>query len=233
MTSLPFNRGKTLRWTWTLLLVAGAVWYGRQYRPAAQTLAARDAILVEREARVRQARAAVVVLGPAGIDSALAQFRSDSALLALRVPADSAAQALSIEVKSALGAHEGAVRIVRTDPIPRSVEGGFSVAGYAVTAIGRYGAIRGLLGDLAAHPRLLRVRRLHLAAMPDSLLAAVHAPAGAPELPADSVISTALSAGSAEPFEAVATFQVVWYTRPTAASAAAGPAALTSTALLP
>jgi len=237
--AIAYNRGKAVRWTWTLLLLGGGVWFARGYRPTAQALAARERLLAEREARVRRARAAVVVLGPAGLDSALARFRSDSALLALRVPADSVAPALAAEVKSVLGAREGkGLRIVRTDPIQRSAEGGFSVAGYAVTAIGRYGAIRGVLGDLAAQPRLLRVRRVRLAAVPDSMIAGAHALDGGPGLPADTASATdRLATGGAEPFEAVVTFQVVWYTRATSASAvpdsgrAGGPTP--SSALLP
>jgi hypothetical protein len=242
--SVPYDRAKALRWTWTLLLVAAAVWCVRAYRPAARELAARESLVAEREVRVRPARAAVVVLGPAGLDSALARFRSDSALLALRVPSDSVASSLASEVKAVLGAREGrGVRIVRTDPIPPTAERGFSVTGYSVTAVGRFAALRGLLGDLSTQPRLLRVRRLRLSAVPDSLVAGAHAPDGGPGLPADTAFaSDPVSAGTAEPFEAVATFQVVWYTRATATTATAGSATpdsagaggLTpSTALLP
>lgn len=222
MIAIPFNRGKALRWTWTLILLGAAVWFARDYRPKAQGLALREATLAEREARVRQARAAVVVLGPAGLDSALARFRADSALLTLRVPSDSVASALASEVKAVLGAREGrGVRIIRTDPIPATPERGFSVAGFSVTAVGRFAAIRGLLGDLAAQPRLLRVRRLRLTAVPDSMVAGAHAPDGGPGLAADTAsASDRLTAGNAEPFEAVAAFQVVWYTRATAVSAA-------------
>ncbi len=240
MISLPYNRAKALRWTWTLLLLAGAVWFARVYRPAAQALSARETLVAERESRVRQARAAVVVLGPAGLDSALAQFRSDSALLAVRVPPDSVAASLASEVKAVLGAREGrGVRIVRTDPIPASPENGFSVMGYSVTAIGRFAAVRGLIGDLTAQPRLLRVRRLRLSAVPDSLVAGARGPDGGPGLPPDSTFASdrLAAAGSAEPFEAVVTFQVVWYTRATAASATPDPAGAggqtPSTALLP
>lgn len=237
MIALRYNHTKAVRWTWILLLVAGAVWFAQHHRPGAESLAAREALVAEREARVRQARTAVVVLGPAGLDSALAQFRADSALLSLRVPADSAGFAVAAEVKAMLGAREGrGLRIARTEAIPPSAEGGFTVAGYAVTAIGRFGAIRGLLGELAAQPRLLRVRRLRLAVVPDSLVAGAHGPAGGPGFPADS--SSATVVDGAEPFEAVVTFQVLWYTRPTVSSAAvldstrAG-GATPSTALLP
>ena len=95
MIALRYKHTKAVRWTWILLLVAGAVWFAQRYRPEAESLAAREALVAEREARVRQARTAVVVLGPAGLDSALAQFRADSALLSLRVPADSAAFAVA------------------------------------------------------------------------------------------------------------------------------------------
>ena len=240
MIAIPFDRAKALRWTWTLILLAGALWFAREYRPAAQDLAAREAAVGEREARVRQARAAVVVLGPAGLDSALAQFRADSAQLALQVPPDSVASSLASEVKAVLGAREGrGVRIVRTDPIPPARERGFSVTGYSVTAVGRFAAVRGLIGDLTAQPRLLRVRRLRLAAVPDSLVAGAHAPDGGPGLPHDSTLTSdrLAAVGRAEPFEAVVTFQVVWYTRATAVSAASDSAraddSTSSTAILP
>lgn len=240
MITVPFDRAKAIRWTWTLILVAATVWWVREYRPAAQGLAGRESLVAEREARVRQARAAVVVLGPAGLDSALTRFRSDSALLAMRVPSDSLASSLASEVKTVLGAREGrGVRIVRTDPIPPTPERGFSVTGYSVTAVGRFASLRAMLGDLTAQPRLLRVRRLRLSAVPDSLVAGAHAPDGGPGLPPDTALASdrLSAAGSAEPFEAVVTFQVVWYTRATSASAtpdSAGAGGLTpSTALLP
>jgi Tfp pilus assembly protein PilO len=236
--TVPFDRRKVLRWTWTVLLVCGAVWLAHGYVPAARAIGAREGELAQREARVRQARAAAVVLGPAGLDSALARFRSDSALLALRVPADSVAPALASELKAVLGAREGrGLKILRTDPVQVGREDGFSGAGYSVTAVGRFAEIRGLLGDLAAQPRLLRVRRLHLVAVPDSLLACAHAPDGGPGLPADTASAPDhLATAGAQPFEAVVSFEVVWYTRPSSHSAvrdSAGAAPSTSSALLP
>jgi hypothetical protein len=220
--ALVYYRAKALRWAWTVLLLAGGVWFAQVHRPAEQALSAREDGLAQREARVRQARAAVVAHGPAGLDSALTRFRADSALLALRVPPDTLARALASEVKAIVGAREGrGLRIVRTDPIAPSAEGGFLVAGYTVTAVGRYAAVRGLLADLAAQPRLLRVRRLRMTAIPDSMVAGASAPGGRPGLPLDTaVVADRLTAAAAEPFEVVVTFQAVWYTRSSAASAA-------------
>jgi hypothetical protein len=129
---------------------------------------------------------------------------------------------MASEVKAIVGAREGSgLRIVRTDPIPPSSEGGFLVAGYTVTAVGRYAAVRGLLADLAAQPRLLRVRRLRMTAIPDSMVAGASAPGGGPGLPLDTaVVADRLTAAAAEPFEAVVTFQAVWYTRSSAAAPA-------------
>lgn len=220
MISLPYNRAQAVRWTWIVLVLAGVVWVAGGYLPVERALAARESAIAEREAEVRRARAAVVALGPAGLDSALTRFRSDSAQLAVRVPADSAAPALASEVKTVLGAREGdGLRIVRTEPIPPSGEGGFVVAGYSVTAVGRFAAIRGLLGDLAAQPRLLRIRRLRLTAVPDSLVGGASAPGGGPGLAPDTASAAyQTAAAGAEPFQAVVTFHVVWYTRSTAAS---------------
>lgn len=238
MIALAYNRVKALRWTWVAMVLATAVWITGDYRPADEALRARGNHLAAREAAVRQARAAVVALGPAGLDSALTQFRTDSALLALRVPADSVGSSLATEVRAVLGAWEGrGLRVVRTDPIPRSAEGGFLVTGYAVTVVGRFAAIRGLLDDLSAQPRLLRVRRFRLAAVPDSMVGSASAPAGGPALPPDTASAAdAVAASGAEPFEAVVTFHVVWYTRsaaPTGPDSAGGGAITPSPGLLP
>lgn len=237
MIAVHFDRARALRWTWTAIAAAALLWYARDYRPRAAAQAAREAALRPRETRVQQARAAAVAMGSGGLDSLLASFRADSAELAVRVPADSLAVALATEIKAILGRRErdGDLRIVRSDPLPRTRENGFSVGGLEVTAVGRFAAVHALLSDLASHPRLIRVRNLRLVAQPDSLVAsvrAVGAPAGG-SAPADTLFTPAPGGAAIPPFAAVATFRVVWFTRPSAAPPAASTDSTSSPPQLP
>jgi hypothetical protein len=230
--ALPYERGKVLRWTAAGMALAVLVWYAQRYRPAAAALALREQAVAVREERVRTARSASVLLGPAGLDSLLARSEADSLLLATRIPPLSQAAALSAEVKEALGAAErrSGARITATEPLPGSVEGGFQADGYAVRVVGRYAELRDLLLQLTTLQRLTRVRGLRLYAIPDSLVRSARSygtPGGGPSaLPADSAgLATSLADAGETPHKALLMFSLLWYTLPPAERVARGDSA--------
>jgi hypothetical protein len=164
-----------------------------------------------------------VVLGQAGLDSLVEQFRADSTLLATRIPAASAAGAVAAEVKEALshGERRFGVRIAASEPLAPATEGTFHGGGYAVTVVGRYADIGALLASVASMPRVTRIRGLRLHAIPDSLIRSATpygaAGSGASPLQPDSAGgATALADAGEAPFRAVVTFSLVWYTLPSA-----------------
>lgn len=227
MIRIPFARTKALRWGFALAALAGLLWYAQRYRPAAAAIAARETAVAGREARVQSARAAIVVLGQAGLDSLVEQFRADSTMLATSIPEAGAAAAAAAEVKEALSGAERrfGVRITASEPLPGASEGAFHGGGYAVTVVGRFADIGALLAFVASMPRVTRIRGLRLHAIPDSLLRSA-APYGAPvpglgPVPVDSAgAATALADAGEAPFTAVATFSLVWYTLPPAPASA-------------
>lgn len=226
MISVPFSRDKALRWSFALAALAGLLWYAQRYRPAAEAIGARETAVAGREARVQSARAAIVVLGQAGLDSLVEQFRADSTMLATNIPEAGSASVVAAEVKEALSHAQRrfGVRITASEPLPGASEGAFQGGGYAVTVVGRYADIGALLTSIASMPRVTRIRGLRLHAIPDSLVRTA-TPYGAPApgsgpAPADSAGAAAALADAGEPpFTAVATFSLVWYTLPPPASA--------------
>lgn len=221
MIALPHDRAKVLRWASIALALWALAWYARAYRPASAAAAERERAVSAREAKVRQARAASVVHGPAGLDSLLERFRADSLLLATRIPPASEAAALSAQVKDALSAVErrSGARVTATEPLPAGTEGRFQTGGYRVRVVGRYEDVGALLAELASLQRLTRTRDFRLHAIPDSLVRDPR-PYGAPGAaaglaPADSAGAAAALADAGEtPFKASAMFDLLWYTLP-------------------
>ncbi|HEX8695581.1 MAG TPA: GspMb/PilO family protein [Longimicrobium sp.] len=230
MIALPHNRAKVLRWAAAALAVWALAWYARHYRPATASAATREHAVAAREAKVREARAAAVLHGPAGLDSLLERFRADSLLLATRIPPAAEAAALSAQVKDALGVIErrAGVRITATEPLPAGTEGRFQTGGYAVRVVGRYEDVGYLLAELASLQRLTRTRGFRLHAIPDSLLRGAR-PYGTPGAggalaPADSAgVAAALADAGETPFKASAMFDLLWYTLPPGDTGAASP----------
>lgn len=226
MISIPFARTKALCWGFALAALAGLLWYAQRYRPAAAAIAAREIAVAGREARVQSARAAIVVLGQAGLDSLVEQFRADSMMLATSIPeAGSAGAAAAVKEALAGAERRFGVRITASEPLPGASQGAFQGGGYAVTVVGRFADIGALLAFVASMPRVTRIRGLRLHAIPDSLLRSA-APYGAPvpglgPAAADSAgAATALADAGEAPFTAVATFSLVWYTLPPATRSA-------------
>lgn len=225
MITVHYERQRALRWAVGLLAACGLWWYAQHYRPTARALFERAQAATEREERVRGARSAAVLHGPAGLDSLLERFRADSLVLATRIPPADDAAALSAEVKDALARAErtAGVRITATEPLPATTEGRFQAAGYAVRVVGRYEDLGVLLTEMASLPRLTRTRGFRLHAIPDSLVrsAEAYGAAGAPPVqPADSAgAATALADAGETPFKASAMFDLIWYTLPEGAAA--------------
>lgn len=218
MIAIPYNRGKLLRTVFILTLLAGGGWYARVVQPAERELDARVRVLAEREGRVRAARTAAVVVGPAGLDSLLQRFRADSALLYARIPSSSAAATNADAVKQVLSATERrpALRIASTEPLPTTADGPFEATGSRVRVVGHYGEIADLLAELGSLVRVTRIRGLQLHAIPDSLVRSV-APYNQADAvpPADSSgLAAALADGGESPFKAVATFDLLWFSLP-------------------
>lgn len=226
--SVPYARGRALRWAAAALSAAGLWWYVQSYRPAAAELASRERTLVEREGRIRAARAAAVVHGPAGLDTLIERFRADSLVLATRIPTDSEAEAAAAEVKDALSRAERAsgVRVTATEPLPATMDGRFQMAGFTVRLVGRYEDVGVLLAEVASLPRLVRTRDLQLHAIPDSLVRGAEpygrGGPGVAAAPGDTAGTAAALADAGEtPFRASVTFDLVWYTLPPAESSVA------------
>jgi hypothetical protein len=231
---VSYRRGKVLGWGWSLLVLMGLAWYVRSYRP--RDVKARDRVsaVAAREARVRAARSADVVLGTAGMDSVLAQFRSDSILLATAIPPVARSAGIGAELKGMLGELEASagVRVTATEPLPAATEGEFQTAGYAIRLVGRYHAVGRVLQALSAFPALTRVRDLHLLAVPDSLIRTAQEYGGAAEGGAsmDSAgVAGALADAGTPPFTAVTEFKLVWFTLPGDSAATAAAAGVPST----
>jgi hypothetical protein len=229
--TVSYERERALRWAVGLLVVCGLWWYAERYRPSAAALAERAHVVAEREGRVRGAKSAAVLHGPAGLDSLLERFRADSLVLSTRIPHAGDAAVLSAEVKDALARAERTtgVRITATEPLPVTTEGRFQAAGYTVRVVGGYEGLGVLLTEMASLPRLTRTRGFRLHAIPDSLVrsAEAYGNAGAAAAPpADSAGAAAVLADAGEtPFKASAMFDLIWYTLPEGAatdSAAAG-----------
>lgn len=234
MIGLPYNRGKVVRWAAASLALSALVWFVQHYRPAAASAAAREQAVAAREARVRTARSATIVHGPAGLDSLLERFRADSLLLATRVPHAGEAAVVSTELKDALGAIErsSGVRISSTEPLAAGAEGQFQTGGYAVRVVGRYEDVGYLLAEISSLPRLTRIRDFRLHSVPDSLLRAARPYGGAGAIvPADSAgVAAALADAGETPFKAIVMFNLLWYTLPPDTAGAAvepGPAGST------
>lgn len=226
MITVPFARDRALRWTGAAVALLALVWYAQRYRPEASAVDSREAAAGAREARVQSARAALVVLGPVGLDSVLRQLSVDSADLALRMPAPGSAAAVAAEVKETLARAERdfGLRVAASEPLPSVVEGAFQADGYALKVVGRYSDIGALLARIGSMPRVTRVRALRLHAIPDSLVrtSVPVGAAGAGAVPAynDSTgAATALGDAGAAPFTAVATFSLIWYTLPSSRAA--------------
>jgi Tfp pilus assembly protein PilO len=215
--SIPFARDKALRWAVAGASLLALVWYAQRYRPASAAVLNRETAVAAREARVQSARAAIVVLGQAGLDSLVEQFRADSTVLATRIPAAGAAGAVAAEVKEALSRAERqfGVRIAASEPLAPATEGAFHGGGYTVTVVGRYADIGALLASVASMPRVTRIRGLRLHAIPDSLIRSATPYGAASPTQTDSAgAATALADAGEAPFRAVATFSLVWYTLP-------------------
>lgn len=217
---IPFDRRAALRWSSAGLGVALLCWYAQVYAPAVETHELRAADESSREARVHSARAAMVEIGPDGLDSLVAGFGRDSALLSARIPPADAAAALAAEVKEALSQAERrfGARITASEPLQISTEGPFHAGGYAVRVVGRYADVGALLTSVANLPRLTRLRGLRLHAVPDSLVRSA-APYGAsaatsPFGPDSTGAAVSLADAGEVPFTAVASFHLIWFTLP-------------------
>lgn len=218
MIALSYNRGKVLRAVYTLLLLACAAFYARVLQPAERELDSRNRAIAEREGRVRTARTAAVVVGPAGLDSLLQRFKADSARLYARIPISSAAATNGDAVKQVLSATQRrpALRVASTEPLPTTQEGPFEATGSRVRVVGAYSEIADLLGELGSLVRVTRVRGLQLHAIPDSLVRAVQPYNQADAIPApdSSGVAAALADAGESPFKAVATFDLLWFSLP-------------------
>lgn len=218
MIPIPYRRRKVLAWAITGVMLSVVVWYARTYRPTSIALDIRETSLAAREGRVRQARAARVEIGEAGLDSLLAQFHADSTLLVTRVPSGAEGAGVSAGMKDALAEAEGRSggRVTATEPLPSNAEEPFVVEGFRVRVVGRYAQIGALLANLASLPQLTMVRGLRIHAVPDSLVRGVTPVAGAGvSSPTDSAGLGVVMADAGEaPFTAVATFTLHWFTLP-------------------
>jgi hypothetical protein len=216
--AIPYNRGKVLRTVFILMLLAGGAWYSRVIQPAEREYDSRSRVIAEREGRVRAARTAAVVVGPAGLDSLLERFRADSALLYTRFPESSASATNAAAVKQVLSATERrpSLRIASTEPLPTTTEGPFEATGSRVRVVGNYAEIADLLAELGSLVRVTHIRGLQLHAIPDSLVRSVEPYNPADALPpADSSgLSAALADAGESPFKAVATFDLLWFSLP-------------------
>jgi Tfp pilus assembly protein PilO len=216
--SVPYDRGRVLRWLVLGFGVLAVLWYARVYRPVASSAAETARALAAREERVRSAQTATDALGPAGMDSLLAALRADSVRLARRVPVAADAGQVAAELKDVLSRAErrAGVRVTATEPLPASVEGPFATGGYVVRLAGSYAGIRALLEELAAMDRLTAIRELRLQAVPDSLVASA-TPLGPDAAPADADQvdhGFSVSLVREAPWTALASFHLVWYSLP-------------------
>lgn len=210
MMTFAYHRNRALRRAALAVLLSIGAWYGLSYRPADTAIGRREADVAAREHQVRSARAALVSVGPDGMDSLLHQLAADSADLDRRVPTGQEGERVGAEVEAALGRAErsSGIRILTSDPLPPTAEGEFQGEGLALRVVGSYADIGRLLSTLASTPRLTRIRGLRMDARPDSLMAPAYA-SGEAAMPS---IPPGASAEPA-PFAATASFHVLWFTR--------------------